>query len=130
MRRLTLNIEGLTFSVSPDLCESLNGELRLIKVGFGNKSRTYIDTVLVALHRAALLRGIAVFPGNVTYLSVPKGVEIKSRFSYEEMAVTLADAARKISVAWPRVRRIPPQSGADSLNRLHRGIGLGQKQRF
>jgi hypothetical protein len=106
-----LDIAGVTFSAPPDFCEKIDGKLRIIKIGFGNKSQTYIDVLLIAIHKAALLRGLVVDPSDAVYFCASTGRELKSRFSYDEMAVTLAEAAHKISLVWPNVNRASSSIG-------------------
>lgn len=128
--KLIIDIEGITFAASPDLIEQTHGDLRLVKIGFGNKSQTFIDTVLVVMWKAALLRDIAVQQNNVVYLCSSRGIEIRSRISYEEMVMTLAEAALKISAIWPRVRRAHNRASLGGMNRPH-AIGLpGQAEGF
>ncbi len=117
--KLIIDIEGITFAASPDLIEQTHGDLRLVKIGFGNKSQTFIDTVLVVMWKAALLRDIAVQQNNVVYLCSSRGIEIRSRISYEEMVMTLAEAALKISAIWPRVRRAHNRASLGGMNRPH-----------
>jgi hypothetical protein len=80
-------------------------EERLIKIGFGRgRDRSYIDALLIIMRRAAANYGRSVPARNVVYLHAPTGREFASRFSYEEMVLTLTAAAREIVETWPKVK--------------------------
>src|SRR5260370_3225950 len=88
-QRITCQIGQIVFTASPDLWVRENGEERLIKIGFGMKDRSYIDALLIVMRRAAANHGRSIPARNVVYLHAPTGQEFASRFSYEEMVLTL-----------------------------------------
>ncbi len=102
-QKITCRIGQIVFAASPDLWVRENGEERLIRIGFGRKDRSYIDALLIVMRRAAATHGRSIFARNVVYLHAPSGQEFASRFSYEEMFLTLTAAAREIVETWPKV---------------------------
>jgi len=121
VHRISCQIGQLVFAASPDLWVRENGEERLIKIGFGTKKRSYVDTLLIVMRRAATLHQHIILPQNAVYLHVQTGQELVSRFSYEGMVLTLTAAAREIVETWPKVTQKPsvlrPRSRAASAGR-------------
>jgi hypothetical protein len=103
-QRITCQIGQIVFTASPDLWVRENGVERLIKIGFGRKDRSYIDALLIVVRTAAVNHGRSIGARNVVYLHSPTGQEFASRFSYEEMVLTLTAAAREIVETWPKVK--------------------------
>jgi hypothetical protein len=105
IHRISCQVGPLVFAASPDLWVKENGEERLIRIGFGKKDRSYIDTLLIIMRRAAIIRGHNILPQNAVYLHASTGQELVSRFSYGGMVLTLTAAAREIAETWPKVTR-------------------------
>jgi len=106
IHRISCQVGQIVFAASPDLWVRENGEERLIRIGFGRKDRSYIDTLLIIMRRAAIICGHNILPQNTVYLHASTGHELVSRFSYESMVLTLTAAAREIAETWPKVRRL------------------------
>jgi hypothetical protein len=53
VHRISYRIGEIIFTAPPDLWVRENGQEHLIKIGFGKKSRSYIDVLLVVMRRAA-----------------------------------------------------------------------------
>jgi hypothetical protein len=118
VRKISCQVGQLVFKASPDLWVREKGEERLIRVGFGQQPRSYVDTLLIVTGRAATMNGYRILPRNVAYLQASTGRELLSRFTYEEMILTLTAAAREIAETWPRVtqkgRRSSPGRAASA----------------
>jgi hypothetical protein len=102
-RKISCLIEQLVFTASPDLWVKANGRELLLKVGFGKKGRSYVDIILAVMRRAALMHGYRVRQHEALYLNLRTGEEMFPRFSYKQIAVTVATAARQIARIWPKV---------------------------
>jgi hypothetical protein len=103
IHRISCQIGQIVFTAPPDLWVKENGQEHLIKIGFGKKKRSYIDTLLVVMRRAALIHHHRIRPSNAVYLDVLTGEELVSRFAYRELVLTLTAAAHEIAETWPRV---------------------------
>jgi len=104
--KISYQIGQIVFTASPDLWVRENGQEHLIKIGFGKRSRSYIDILLAVMRRAALAHRHRIRPRNAVYLSVLTGEELVSRFAYRDLALTLAAAASEIVKAWPKVTQL------------------------
>ncbi len=119
--RISLSIGGITFRATPDLwVEDLDlGDQRLIRLGFGARKRSYIDTLLIATRQAALLNGYTVGANNVVYLHAPSGQELTSAIAYDDVTLTFAAAVRDIIEAWPRTTQLGPTPATSGRQPLH-----------
>jgi hypothetical protein len=104
--KISYQIGQIVFTASPDLWVKENGQEHLIKIGFGKRSRSYIDILLAVMRRAALAHHHRIRPRNAVYLSVLTGEELVSRFAYRDLALTLTAAASEIAKAWPKVAQL------------------------
>jgi hypothetical protein len=104
--KISYQIGQIVFTASPDLWVKENGQEHLIKIGFGKRSRSYIDILLTVMRRAALAHHHRIRPRNAVYLSVLTGEELASRFAYRELALTLTAAAFDIAKVWPKVTQL------------------------